>query len=161
MNNKIATILVALSVLLGSSIALAQDENPFLGSWDIDFDESDFGNATVPKNLSRSYGDMGGGTYMYQVITINQDDTVNITSAHYTYSGEQYPISSFDDLPNATLISYIKINETTVVYTVHIGGEVNQIGAKFISPGYQRLTISIQFPNSDQENQILVFNRRT
>lgn len=161
MNHKIATILVALSVVLGSSIALAQDENPFLGSWDIDFDKSDFGNTTVPKNLSRAYADMGGGTYMYQVVTINQDDTINITSAHYSYSGEQYAINSFDNLPNATLISYNKINETTVIYTVHIGGELNQIGAKFISPGNQRLTISIQFPNSDQENQILIFNRRT
>jgi hypothetical protein len=37
---------------------------------------------------------------------------------------------------------------------------VSQIGAKFISPNYQQLTISIQYPDSDQENQILVFNRR-
>ena len=160
MNNKIATILVALSVLLGSTAALAQAENPFIGTWDIDFDESDFGSANVPQNISRSYTDLGNGSYAYQVATVNQDGTLGLTSAIYTYSGEQYPIVSFDELPEAALISYKKINETTVEYTVHLAGEVNQIGAKFISPNYQRLTIGIQFPNSDLQNQILVFNKR-
>ena len=96
---------------------------------------------------------------MYQVATSNEDGTVSITSAHYTYSGGQYPIASFDELQGAT-ISYRKINETTVEYTVRLNGEVTQIGAKFISPNYQRLTIGIQFPNSDQEDQVLIFNRR-
>ena len=41
-----------------------------------------------------------------------------------------------------------------------VDDEVQQIGAKFISPNYQQLTIAIQFPNSDQEDQILVFHRR-
>lgn len=160
MNKKVATILLVLSVLLGSFSALAQTENPFIGTWDIDLDESDFGSGPVPKNISRSYTDLGEGSYAYQVATINQDDTVGLTSAIYSYSGEQYPIASFDELPDAALISYRKINETTVEYTVHLGDELNQIGAKFISPNYQRLTVSIQFPNSDQENQILIFNRR-
>ena len=160
MKNKIATILVALSVLLGASTVVAQGENPFIGSWDINLEESNFGSATAPKNMSRSYTDLGNGSYAYQVATVNQDDTLNLTSAIYTYSGEQYPIVSFDELPAPALISYRKINDTTVEYTIRVGGEVTQIGAKFISPNYQQLTISVQFPNSDQENQVLVFNRR-
>ena len=160
MNNKTATILVALSFLLSSFAALAQDENPFIGAWDINLEESEFGSANPPKNMSRSYTDLGNGSYAYQVATVNEDDTLNLSSAIYTYSGEQYPIVSFDELPAPARISYRRINETTVEYTVRVGGEVTQIGAKFISPNYQQLTISIQFPDSDQENQILVFNRR-
>ena len=43
---------------------------------------------------------------------------------------------------------------------MYLDGEVQQIGAKFISPNYQQLSIAIQFPNSNQEDQILIFNRR-
>lgn len=160
MNIKVAAIFVALSLLLGSTSALAQSENPFIGTWDIDFSESDFGSATPPQNMTRSYTDLGGGSFAYQVATVNLDGTLNLTSAIYTYDGSQYPIVSFDELPAAARISYKKINDTTVEYTVRLDGEVSQIGAKFIAPNYQRLTISIQYPNSDQENQILVFNRR-
>jgi len=160
MNRKIATILVALLVLLGSAAALAQEENPFIGTWDIDFDESDFGSATAPQNMSRSYTDLGNGSYAYQVATVNQDGTLGLTSAIYTYSGEQYPIVSFDELPAPALISYTRSNDTSVEYTVRLDGEVTQIGSKFISPNYGRLTISIQYPDTDLENQVLIFNRR-
>jgi hypothetical protein len=160
MIKKTAIILIVVFVWLGSAIAQPQSENPFIGTWDIDFDESDFGSATPPQNMSRSYTDLGNGSYAYQVATVSQDGTLGLSSAIYTYSGQQYPIVSFDELPAPALISYRRINDTTVEYTVRVGGEVSQIGAKFIAPNYQRLTISIQFPDTDQENQILVFNRR-
>lgn len=155
-----ATILIAVLAMFGSMTALAQEENPFIGTWDIDFDESDFGSTTPPQNMSRSYTDLGEGSYAYQVATVNQDGTLSLTSAIYTYSGQKYPIVSFDELPAPARISYRKINETTVEYTVTLDDEVQQIGAKFIAPNYQRLTISIQFPGTDLENQILVFNKR-
>ena len=154
-----ATILLTLSVLVSSVIVLAQNENPFLGTWDINLEESNFGSAAVPQNISRSYAELGDGNYMYLVVTTNSDGTTGATSASYSYSGEQYPIASIDPLPTAR-ISYRRINETTVEYTVRLDGEVQQIGAKFISPNYQQLTIAIQFPNSDQKDQILIFNRR-
>lgn len=160
MKKNIASIILALGVLLGYSLALAQSDEPFIGSWDIDLSASDFGGATPPKNMTRSYTDLGNGSYAYQVATVDQDDNLNLTSAIYTFSGEQYPIVSFDELPAPAMISYRKINSTTVEYTVRVGGEISQIGAKFISPNYQQLTISIQFPNSDQKNQVLIFNRR-
>ena len=160
MNKKIVTLLIALSVLLGSIATLAQSEDPFIGSWDIDLTRSDFGSAISPKNMSRSYTDLGNGSYAYQVVRLNPDDTLSLTSAIYSFDGAQYPIVSLDELPEPALISYRKINDTTVEYTVRVGGKVSQIGSKFISPNYQQLSISIQFPDSDQENQVLIFNRR-
>jgi len=160
MKNTVATFLITLFVVLASSAGLAQSENPFIGTWDIDMDESDFGSGTAPQNMSRSYTDLGNGSYAYQVATVGQDGTLGLSSAIYTYSGEEYPIVSFDELPDPAMISYRRIGDATVEYTVRVGGEVSQIGSKFITPNYQRLTISIQFPDSDQENQILIFNRR-
>ena len=160
MNNNLTRILSSLIILLAASLSLAQTENPFIGTWDIDFDESDFGSAMPPQNMSRSYTDLGNGSYAYQVATVSQDGTLGLTSAIYTYSGQEYPIVSFDELPAPAMISYRRENDSAVEYTVRVGGEVTQIGSKFISPNYQRLTISIQFPNSDLENQILIFNRR-
>lgn len=148
-----------LAFISTATFAQSQSENPFIGTWDIDFEESDFGNAPVPQNMSRTYADLGDGNYMYLVVTINEDGTLSGTSASYSYSGEKYPIASLDQL-QAARISYSKINETTVEYTVYVGGQVSQIGAKFISPNYQQLTIAIQYPNSSQEDQILRFNRR-
>ena len=156
---------VMLSVITATLIsalpfaAFAQSENPFLGTWDIDIQESDFGSAPVPKSITRSYADLGNRNYLYLVVTTNQAGEVSASSASYSYNGEKYPIASLDQLPTAR-ISYRKINETTVEYTVTLDNEVQQIGAKFIAPNYQRLTIAIQYPGSEQQDQILVFNRR-
>ena len=159
MSKKLKLLLAAFAISTLSTGALAQVGNPFIGTWDLDFVQSDFGSATAPKNMSRTYADLGHGNYMYLVASINGDGSLGGTSASYTYSGEQYPIASLDELP-AAYISYRKINEQTVEYIVRLDGEVNQIGAKFISPSYQQLTIGIQFPNSDLKDQVLVFNRR-
>jgi len=160
MNSRIAATLVALFFSFATSFLVAQAENPFIGTWDINLAESNFGSIEPPLNMSRSYTDLGDGSYAYQVATVNQDGSLSLTAAIYTYSGAEYPIVSFDELPEPAMISYRKINDVTVEYTVRVGGEVSQIGSKFISPNYQRLTISIQYPNSDQQNRVLVFNRR-
>ncbi|NKB32715.1 MAG: hypothetical protein GKR91_06420 [Pseudomonadales bacterium] len=153
-------LLAILGLTLFSSAVLAQEENPFLGTWDIDMERSNFGSASVPGNISRSYADLGDGHYMFLVVTTNEDGTVGATSASYDYSGEHFPMASLDALPTPQ-ISYRRINETTVEYTVYLDGEVQQIGARFISPNYQQLSIAIQFPNSTQEDQILIFNKRS
>ncbi|MBT8145988.1 MAG: hypothetical protein KJN90_04000 [Gammaproteobacteria bacterium] len=160
MKNQVVTFLISAFILLATSSAMAQNENPFIGTWDIDMDESDFGSNAAPQNMSRSYTDLGNGSYAYQVATVSQDGTLGLSSAIYSYSGQEYPIVSFDELPAPAMISYNRINDTTVEYTVRLGDEVSQIGSKIISPNYQRLTISIQFPGTDQENQILIFNKR-
>ena len=162
MKKRPAIILVMLSAALFymTTSAYAQSDNPFIGTWDINLTESDFGSATPPQSMSRTYADLGDGNYMYLVVTINEDGSLSGTSASYSYSGEQYPIASLDQL-EAPRISYKRINDATVEYTVMLGGEVQSIGAKFISPNYQQLTIAIQYPNSDAEDQILIFNKRS
>ncbi len=159
MLKNISALLIFSLLTLFSFTALAQGANPFLGTWDIDLRQSNFGSAVAPTNLSRTYFDHGDETYTYMVITTAQNGSLSGTTARYSYSGEQYPIASFNQDQRAT-ISYQKIGETTVEYTVYLNGEVQQKGAKVVSPNYQQLRIIIQFPNSDQEDQILVFNRR-
>ncbi|NKB32855.1 MAG: hypothetical protein GKR91_07130 [Pseudomonadales bacterium] len=159
MATKLATIMFTLGLTIFSATAAAQIENPFIGTWDIDLAESNFGSAAPPVNMSRTYADLGDGSFMYLVVTINDDGSLSGNSASYSYSGEQYPIASLDQLA-AAQISYRRINDRTVEYTVRIDSEVSQIGAKSISPNGQLLTIAIQFPDSTQENQILRFNRR-
>jgi len=159
MVKNISALLIFSLITLLSSAALAQGANPFLGTWDIDIRQSDFGSANAPANISRTYFDHGDETYTYMVITTAQNGSLSGSTARYSYSGERYPIASFNQDQRAT-ISYRKIGETTVEYTVYLNGEVQQKGAKVVTPNYQQLRIIIQFPNSEQEDQILVFNRR-
>lgn len=159
MLKKLSALLIAFSLTLASANTLAQSANPFLGTWDIDIRQSNFGSTTVPANLSRTYFDHGDETYTYMVITTAEDGSLSGSTARYSYSGEQYSIASFNQDQRAE-ISYRKIAPTTVEYTVYVDGEVQQIGAKVVAPNYQQLRIIIQFPNSDQEDQVLVFNKR-
>lgn len=159
MFKKISGLLIAFFCTLFSATTLAQSANPFVGTWDMDIRQSNFGSATAPANLSRTYFDHGDETYTYMVITTAQDGSVNGTTSRYSYSGERYSIASFNQDQSAT-VSYKKIAPTTVEYTVYLNGEVQQIGAKVVAPNYQQLRIIIQFPNSDQEDQVLVFNKR-
>lgn len=159
MLKNISALMVFTLLCVSSAVALAQGANPFLGTWDIDIRQSDFGSADAPTNISRTYFDHGDETYTYMVITTAQNGSLTGTTARYSYSGERYPIASFNQEQKAT-ISYRKIGETTVEYTVYLNGEVQQRGAKVVTPNYQQLRIIIEFPNSEQEDQILVFNRR-
>ncbi len=160
MLQRLNYLITTLAILAFSPTVGAQGANPFIGTWDIDLRASNFGSAPAPTNMSRTYYDHGDESYTYMVITTNDDTTLSGTTAHYTYSGEQYPIANFNQTV-AAQIAYNKINDTSVEYTVYVDKEVQQIGAKFISPNYQTLTISIQFPGTDQDNQILIFNRRS
>lgn len=159
MPGKITVSIALLVILSFTQSALGQGENPFIGTWDIDFRESDFGSAVPPANMSRTYVDHGDATYTYIVITTNADSTLSASTSRYSYSGEQTPIAAFNQVQQAS-ISYRKIGDTSVEYTVYVDGEIQQIGSKFVSPNYQQLSISIQYPNSDQDNQILIFNKR-
>lgn len=159
MLKNILALLIAFLCTLVSATTLAQGANPFLGTWDIDVRQSNFGSATAPANLSRTYFDHGDETYTYMVITTAEDGSLSGTTSRYSYSGERYSIASFNQDQSAS-ISYRKIAPTTVEYTVYLDGEVQQIGAKVVAPNYQQLRIIIQYPNSDQEDQVLVFNKR-
>jgi len=159
MMKTISSLLFLCLLTLVNSTTLAQGANPFIGTWDIDLEQSNFGSAAVPADMSRTYFDHGDQTYTYMVITTAQNGSLSGTTSRYSYSGEQYPIASFNQDQMAR-ISYRKLGETTVEYTVYLNGEVQQIGAKVVTPNYQRLRIVVQFPDSDQEDQVLIFNRR-
>lgn len=159
MSKKMSALLIAFLSTMFNATTFAQSANPFVGTWDIDIRRSNFGSDTAPANLSRTYFDHGDETYTYMVITTAQDGSLSGTTSRYSYSGEQYAIASFNSDQSAR-ISYQKIAPTTVEYTVYLDGEVQQIGAKIVAPNYQQLRIIIQFPNSDQEDQVLVFNKR-
>jgi hypothetical protein len=98
---------------------------------------------------------------MYLVVNINDDGSLGGSSATYKYDSNEYPIAALNQSVSTT-ISYRQINDRTVEYTVRVGGAVNQIGAKTISPDGRVLTVAIQFPNSQGEitNQILRFSKR-
>lgn len=156
---KLQSLLAAFLLSIVTTSILAQGANPFIGTWDIDLRASNFGSGTAPVNMSRTYYDHHDNTYTYMVITTAEDGSLSGTTARYSYSGERYPIASFNPAQDA-MISYSKISDTTVEYTVYLNGETQQIGAKLVSANYQQLTIAIQFPNSELEDQILVFNKR-
>lgn len=150
-----------LTVLVYWHSVVAQDDNPFVGTWDIDLAASDFGGASPPANMSRTYADLGNGSFMYLVASVNPEGIITGSSATYRYDLKRYPIASIIGANQAT-ISYRKLNERTVEYTVRVGEQITQIGAKTISPDGRVLRIAIQYPASQgrQGNQILEFNRR-
>lgn len=155
-------ILIAVSLAMLSFAASAQGENPFIGTWDIDKSESDFGSGVVPASMSRTYQDLGNGGYMYLVVSINEDGSIGGSSASYKYDRQENRIASLNQAAPTT-ISYRRLNDKTVEYTVRVDGRVTQIGAKTISPDGRVLQIAIQNLNPQGEiinKQILAFNRR-
>ena len=159
----VTVLLALLSPIVAAQVSFQSPgggENPFIGTWDLDAERSDFGDAADPQNMSRTYADLGDAQYMYMVVQINADGSLGGTSATYRYDGVQYPIANLNpQAPNAR-ISYRKLNERTVEYTVRVDGEVTQIGAKTISNDGRFLTIAVQFPASGASNQMLRVNRR-
>lgn len=155
------TLITAAGFILFAFAASAQVANPFIGTWDIDLPSSSYGNAPVPKNMSRTYADVGNGSYMFLVVSIGEDGSIGGSSATYRFDMKETPLASLNQT-NPTTISYTQINDKTVQYTVRVDGRTSQIGAKTISPDGRVLTIAVQSFNAqgDIDNQILKFNRR-
>ncbi|PCI79698.1 MAG: hypothetical protein COB20_04360 [SAR86 cluster bacterium] len=152
-------IVVAVFALLLPLVASAQDENPFIGVWDLDKPDSNFGSSAVPANMIRTYADAGDGAFMYLLVTINEDGSIGGSSATYKYDNQENTIASLNPDAQAR-ISYRKVNEKTVEYTVRVDGLTTQIGAKSITPDGSVLTIVIQNLGGQVNNQILKFDRR-
>lgn len=155
------TLIAAAGFMLLSFAATAQVVNPFIGTWDIDLASSRFGNAPIPKNMSRTYADVGNGSFMFLVVSIAEDGSIGGSSATYRFDMQENPLASLNQT-NPTTISYTQINDKTVQYTVRVDGRTSQIGAKTISPDGRVLTIAVQTFNAqgDIDNQIMKFNRR-
>lgn len=156
-------IVLAASLCLFSVAASAQSENPFIGTWDLDAANSDFGEAPVPNDMIRTYIETADGGYMYLLVTINQDGSIGGSSASYKYDGASNSIATIGGTGAQTTISYFQVNGRTVEYTIRNAGRTSQIGAKTLSPDSRVLTIVIQNIDSEGGNsssQILRFNRR-
>jgi hypothetical protein len=161
MNTKFLTSLLGASVLVLSLNASAQSLNPFIGTWDLNAEESIFGSAPIPQNIVRTYEDRGGNTYFFIITSVNSDGGRARNSATYKYDELEYPLSGLNQESPAT-ISYKRINDRTIEYTIRNSGTISQIGAKTISMDARRLTIAIQITDAEGElnNQVLVFNKR-
>ncbi|MEX0964034.1 MAG: hypothetical protein WDZ52_08360 [Pseudohongiellaceae bacterium] len=159
MNTYIRKTILALCVSLLSFSALGQDENPFIGVWDLDRDGSNFGSSPIPVNMIRTYANAADGAFMYLLVTMNEDGSIGGSSATYKYDNQENTIASLNPTAQAT-ISYRKVNEKTVEYIVRIDGLTSQIGAKSITPDGSVLTIVIQNIGGQVNNQVLKFNRR-
>lgn len=111
--------------------------------------------------MSRTYADVGNGSFMFLVVSIAEDGSIGGSSATYKFDQKETPLASLNQT-NPTTISYTQINDKTVQYTVRVDGRTSQIGAKTISPDGRVLTIAVQTfnPQGDIDNQILKFNRR-
>lgn len=156
-------IFLAACLCLLSVAASAQSENPFIGTWDLDAANSDFGDAPVPNDMIRTYIETANGGYMYLLVTINQDGSIGGSSASYRYDGASNSIATIGGTGAQTTISYYQVNGRTVEYTIRNAGRTSQIGAKTLSPDSRVLTIVIQNINAEGGNsssQILRFNRR-
>ncbi len=159
MNTITTRIILTMCAALFSIAATAQDENPFIGVWDLDRAGSNFGSSPVPANMIRTYANAADGAFMYLLVTMNEDGTIGGSSATYKYDNQENTIASLNPDAQAT-ISYRKVNEKTVEYIVRVNGLTTQIGAKSITPDGSVLTIVVQNITGQVNNQILKFNRR-
>jgi len=163
MKFNLRKIFLAASMCILSFAASAQSENPFIGTWDLDATNSDFGSAQLPNAMTRTYIETGGGGYMYLLVTINPDGSIGGSSASYRYDGANNSIATIGGNGAQTTISYFQVNGRTVEYTIRNTGRTSQIGAKTLSPDSRVLTIVIQNINAEggsSSSQILRFNRR-
>ncbi|MBL4580911.1 MAG: hypothetical protein JKY29_03755 [Gammaproteobacteria bacterium] len=153
---------LAASMCMLSFTAVAQSENPFIGTWDLDAANSNFGEAQMPSAMTRTYIETGGGGFMYLLVTISPEGAIGGSSASYRYDGASNSIATIGGGAQTT-ISYFQVNGRTVEYTIRTAGRTSQIGAKTLSPDSRVLTIVIQNINSEggsSSSQILRFNRR-
>ncbi|MCG8413941.1 MAG: hypothetical protein MI746_06960 [Pseudomonadales bacterium] len=135
--------------------------NPFIGTWELDLEDSEFYDGTPPQKQTRIYENRGDGLYAFTMQSTNADGSEFSSSATYRYDGEPHPVTITNG--NQSQVVYEYIDRRTVQYTLLVDGEETQRGTKRISNNGRSfsLRVRITLPDGDRVTNVLMFRKAT
>lgn len=151
-------IAVCYLVLAGG---VSAQTNPFIGTWELDVEDSEFYDGAPPQKQTRTYENRGDGLFAFTMQSTNADGTEISSSASYRYDGEPHAVSNGNG--NQSEIVYEYIDRRTVQYTLMVDGEETQRGTKRISNNGRSFSIRLRItqPDGDRVTNVLMFRKVT
>jgi hypothetical protein len=100
----------------------AQQPDPFVGNWSVNFAKSTYDPGPPPKSLNRSILSRNGG---WQVTTegVNADGTPNYTTGRIIADGKDHPLEGKGGTPTNLTVALERPDQYTVDYTLKSNGK--------------------------------------
>jgi hypothetical protein len=114
-------MVVAAAVAVGAATWVgAATPDLVVGSWNLNVAKSTFKPGPAPKSGTRTYTETADGV-SFTFTTVAADGTTTTGQATYRYDGKDYPVTGS---PNYDTLAVKKINGTTALSTLKLGGKV-------------------------------------
>lgn len=134
MRRSLCVLVLALFTAVIAAPVFAQ-ENPFVGTWNLNVAKSKFEGAPAPKSLTRTVTAVGSGA-KYSFEGVAGDGTSYSYSFVTTYEGKDSPVTGTGTPGGADTIALKRINAHKVEGTLKKGGkEVGKVTAEVSKDG--------------------------
>jgi hypothetical protein len=149
---------VALCVLAASVTALAQTDNPIIGTWELNAGKSTYGAGNPPKKDIRTFSADGDG-YKYLSTGTAADGTPFVRTYTAHYDGKDYPTTG---QPDAESIAIKRIDRFTTETVQKRGGKVVITSTRVVSKDGKSFTLTSKGVNAmgKEFTNVLVFDRK-
>jgi hypothetical protein len=153
--------MVALGVLLAvaSPVVLpAQATDPASGTWELNLAKSKFTPGPPPKSQTRTW-EISGQSVKYTMKGVDAQGKPVLVQYAASYDGKDYPITG---TPDSDMISFKRVDATTVQFTQKRAGKVVITGTRVVSKDGKVLTVTSSGTNAagQSTSSVMVFEKR-
>lgn len=147
----------AAAIALSMSNALAQSNDPRMGTWKLNLEKSIYSPGPAPRSLTINFEPAGKGVRL-TTQQVNADGSSISTEYTAKYDGKDYPIKGS---PAADTVSLKRIDARTVVRTDRKNGKTVATLRSVLSKNHKIYTVDVKSktPKGDPIHNRLVFER--
>lgn len=153
--------MVALGIVLavGSPVLLpAQAADPASGTWELNLAKSKFTPGPPPKSQTRTW-EISEQSVKYTMKGVDAQGKPALVQYAASYDGKDYPITG---TPDSDMISFTRVDATTVQFTQKRAGKVVITGTRVVSKDGKVLTVTSSGTNAagQSTSSVMVFEKR-
>jgi hypothetical protein len=151
-------VVAGLAFLIATGAALAQANDPVVGTWELNVAKSAYSPGPAPKSETRIYV-ASGSDLKLTLKGIDGDGKPTSIQASYSLDGREHPIMGS---PDADSQSITRVDALTTKGTLKKRGKVVQTVRREITKDGKTMTIAFKGVNARGEtiNNIMVFEKR-
>ena len=151
----IGTSVVAVSIAVA---AQAQTLVPVVGAYRLNVAKSTFSPGPPPKSQTRTW-EISGQSVKYTMKGVDAQGKPVLVQYAASYDGKDYPITG---TPDSDMISFKRVDATTVQFTQKRAGKVVITGTRVVSKDGKVLTVTSSGTNAagQSTSSVMVFEKR-
>ena len=154
----VCAVIAMIAVASGTSIAIAADSDPVVGTWQLNVSKSTFSSGPAIKNQTRTYSQSGDKITLVMT-TVGPDGKEVTTHTTYQLNGKDFPVTGAPDYDS---LSARRIDHNTAEFTLKKSGKEMGTTSRKVSKDGKTLTAktNVTTASGEKAENVLVFDRK-